>query len=198
MPQNLTAVIDLMMLSLRDARQGARRVIDFGIPYQAGVLGLALMAVLSTLLTQVGLYLTPDMVDPLMQLLIANPVRTAVLQGIILVASVVAIRMLGVAAGGRGSVPATITIVVWLQIIMLAVQIVQLAVMVVVPPLAAIIGIAGLVLFFWLLSHFVAELHGFSSVVRVFGAIVATILLISVAFALIMAIFIGPGAMPNV
>ena len=58
---------------------------------------------------------------------------------------------------------------IWLQFIMALLQAVQLVAVLILPLLAALLGLVGLGLFFWLLTGFVAELHGFRSPMQVFA-----------------------------
>ncbi len=55
-----------------------------------------------------------------------------------------------------------------------------------------------MVLFFWLLSHFVAEVHGFASVGKTFLAIMAAMLALSFLMTFILAMILGPEAFANV
>jgi len=59
--------------------------------------------------------------------------------------------------------------------------------MLVSPGLAAATGLFGMVLFIWVLSNFIAEMHSFASAGKVLLGIVATVLIVSVlvAFALV-------------
>ena len=64
---------------------------------------------------------------------------------------------------------------------------------VLVPPLAGILALAEVALFFWLLVHFVAELHGFKSLVATFAGVLGGLCLLILALAVILAPFIGVG-----
>jgi hypothetical protein len=72
---------------------------------------------------------------------------------------------------------------------------VQLALQVLLPPFAFAAYFGGLVLFFWLLTNFVAELHGFASLAKTFfGILVALavlILLLGFGLALVIAMTMG-------
>jgi hypothetical protein len=54
------------------------------------------------------------------------------------------------------------------------VQVIQLAAMLVVPPVAGLITILAMGLFFWLLVNFIATLHGFSSLGLIFVMTILT------------------------
>jgi hypothetical protein len=191
-------ILSLARQSLEDPRASVRSLLALGVPLPARTIGLLLMAVASALLMHLGFILLPPTEDPMAQFMMASPLRAAIVQWLVLAASVLLIFRIGRAWGGRGSLPDTLLVVVWLQVIMLGVQALQLLVFLVAPGLAAIISLAGLVLFFWLATSFIAELHGFASR----GAVLAGILVASVGLAmvlvLVLTLILGPGALGNV
>ena len=70
--------------------------------------------------------------------------------------------MSDVAFGGTGRFEEALTLVVWLQFIFICVQILQLLAVLVVPPVAGLITLLAVGLFFWLLVNFrghAARLH---------------------------------------
>lgn len=191
-------IVALARQSLEDPRAGVRILLGLGVPLPARTIGLLLMAVASALLMHLGFLLLPPVEDPMAGFMMQSPLRTAIIQWLILAASVFLIYRIGKAWGGKGSLPDTLLVVVWLQVIMLGVQFVQLLVFLLVPPLAGIVNLVGLVLFFWLMTSFIAELHGFASR----GAVLAGILLASLGVAmvlvLILTMILGPGVLGNV
>ncbi len=188
----------LFRLTLQDPRRGFRAVLSLGLPLPVRTTALLLVAVASTIVSHLGFLMLPATDDPLAQFLTASPFRTALMQWFLLAATALLITFVGRARGGTGNLPDALLLVVWLQVPMVAIQIVQLVALVVVPPLAGLISIGGLVLFLWLLTSFIAELHGFASR----GAVLAGILITSfaVAFALVvmLTLLIGPEALSNV
>ena len=93
--------------------------------------------------------------------------------------------------GGTGSFPDTLLAMVWLQFLMLGLQVIQLVLMVLFPPLAAIVNLAGFAIFLWLLTNFIAELHGFRSLLAVFGGIIFGMILLGFGFAILLLILTG-------
>jgi hypothetical protein len=73
--------------------------------------------------------------------------------------------------GGTGSFEGALLAVVWLDFITACVLVVQLVLQVLLPPLAGLVGLAGFVLSFWLLTGFIVQLHGFRSMARTFVGI---------------------------
>lgn len=191
-------ILDLARLSVEDPRAGARDLLALGVPLPARTGGLLLMAVVSALLTQLGFRLLPPAQDPFSVFLLASPLRTAVIQWLVLAASVLLIHRIGRAWGGVGSLADTLLVVVWLQVIMLAVQVVQLLALMIAAPLAGLVNLAATGLFFWLLCGFVAELHGFESRVKVLLAILGASFALALLMVTILTLLLGPGALQNV
>ena len=102
-----------------------------------------------------------------------------------------ALYWMGRFRGGRGSFADSLSVLVWFQIIMLFVQIAQILVLIVLPPLADVALLAGMVLFFWLLTNFIAELHGFSSLWLTFAGLLAGLAALFVALAIILVLIIA-------
>jgi hypothetical protein len=175
-----------------------RAVLHEDVPVPARTAALLLMAVVSALLMHLGSALLPPPVDPLTRFMMHSPIRTAGIQWLLLAGSVLLIHRVGAAWGGQGSLVDALLVVVWLQVIMLAVQILQLVALVLLPPVAAMINLGGLLLFFWLLTNFVAELHGFASLGRVLAGILVTSFAVVLLMAVAAVFLLGPEAFQNV
>jgi Yip1 domain len=191
-------ILSLAQLTLQDPRQAARQLLAEGVPLPARTGGLLLVAVISALLASLQLGLSPQALDPLTAFMLASPFRAAVVQWLFLALSVLLIHRVGRAFGGRGSLPDALLIVVWLQLLTLVLQVLQLVATVLAPPLAGIIGLGGFALFLWLMTAFIAELHGFSSRGLVFLGMVLTALGTGLILGFALILIIGPEAFVNV
>lgn len=189
----LTPALLMRMIraTLQSPRAGARAMLDFGFAPVVGWMALLLMAVASTLLTHVSFAMMPPEAQAFWGAAMGSPVRTAILQWIVLLLSVHAIHKIGRWRGGHGTLEGAVILVAWLQFILLCVQIAQLIAQAIAPPLADILGLVGLVLFLWLLTSFVAELHGFQSLALTFLGILGTILAASIVLAFLFGLLIG-------
>lgn len=98
-----------------------------------------------------------------------NPVILGAIQMFFLFVMVNAIYFVGRRAGGYGGYDDSILLVAWLQFILIGVQVLQTLAFIFVPAVGVLIGLASVVLFFWLLTNFIAELHGFNSRGNVFA-----------------------------
>lgn len=165
-------VPNLILESIRDPQEGATRVLSFAPPREALWLLLALVAVLSTLMSQVAFVLSGASADASMGTLMGTPVGMAALQALFIVGTVYLVYWVGRACGGQGSFEETLLLVVWLQVIFVAVQLAQLVLAIIAPFLTLLVLVASVGLFFYLLTYFVLVLHRFQSAGMVFAGIV--------------------------
>jgi hypothetical protein len=189
MDLSLSNWLRLARFSVQNPRDGARRIMAMDLPMNARWAALALMAVASALLAHV-VFSMAVMSDPSLAPAIPSPLSTAVLQGGVLLVTVWLVHWVGRRRGGQGTLGNAVSLVAWLQFIMLLVQVTQIVVLLLIPPLGAMIGFAAIGLLLWLMTNFVAELHGFRSLGAVFAGIIVT--LVALAFGLaILLILIG-------
>ncbi|NHB76882.1 YIP1 family protein [Rhodobacter calidifons] len=192
-------LIALARLTLEDPRTAARALLAEDVPLPARSAGLLLVAVVSALLASVQIGLSPQPMDPISAFMLASPFRAAVVQWVFLALSVLLIHRVGRAFGGRGAFADALLVVVWLQVLMLVVQALQLVTGILIPPLAGLIGLGGFALFLWLMTCFIAELHGFASRGKVFLGMVVTAFAAGLVLGVLVMLLVGPEAlMPNV
>lgn len=173
----LPLATELLRQSLRDPRAAARRVIGLGHAFRPAELwlGLVLLTVLSTLVSHV-LILSVEPAGA--GVLGMGPIAMAGLQLGLMAGFVAAIVEVGRRAGGRGDLTGALAIVVWLEALALLLQLIQMLLAPV--GLGDLVGLVGVVMFWTLLSFFVAELHGFQSVPAVFGGIALTVVVAAI------------------
>jgi hypothetical protein len=191
MDLTLSGLLTLARDSVSDPRAGARRIMALDLALRDAWAALALMAVASALLTHLGFLTTPPDQRDLLAQLMASPIRTAVLQWVVMSVGAWAMFAVGAARGGRGTLPQAVSLAAWLQFVLLLLQAAQLVAGVLLPPLAGLIGLAGIALFFWLLTHFVAEMHGFRSLPAVFLGVVGTLFVLVTVMAVIFGLLFG-------
>ena len=172
MELTLTSFMALVRETLTDPKAGARRIMTVDMPATARWQALLLVVVLSVLFGQISLRLMVGDVEAAG--MAGSPFLSGLAQGGLLLLMVYAVHHVGRAMGGTGSFGHALSLVTWLQAIMVVIQAVQILLLVVLPPFAGILGVAGMVVFMWLLTNFVAVLHGFESLGRVFVAIIVT------------------------
>lgn len=184
MDTSFAALMGLVRETVSDPRAGARRMIMARPPMAARWLALALVAVLSVLLSQLTQWVTPGAPG-----LLGGPVPWLVLQVVVLLIMVMATYHVGRWMGGQGNFPDALLLVAFVQVILLLVQVAQVAAMLILPPLAGLLTFVGFGLFLWVLTGFVAELHGFRSTLSVLGMIVATGFGVAFLMALVLTMF---------
>lgn len=191
-------LVDLARLTLQDPPQAARVLLAEGVPLKARSAGLLLVAILSALLAslQIG---DRESLDPFSALMLASPIRAAVFQWLFLAVTVFLVHRVGRDFGGHGGFADALLVVVWLQLIMLGFQVLQMVILPLSPNFAGLIGLVSFGLYLWLLTVFIAELHGFVSRGMVFLVMVLTAMAAGFFLAVVLILFLGPEAlMPNV
>ncbi|TRD20752.1 Yip1 family protein [Palleronia caenipelagi] len=180
-------LVRLAAQSVKAPRPTMRRLLDLNLPASVLWHALALVIVLSVILAELGnilirAALPPGMSPPVF----LSPVLFGALQFAAMVVIIGLVDRVGRAMGGKGDFAGALMTVTWVQAIMVLLQIAQSLMLFIAPPFAGLLLIAGVVLFFYLLSAFVAELHGFASVGRTF----AMILFVMVGVALAISFFL--------
>ncbi len=192
MDLTLPFLAGLVKDTLRDARGTAQRLMRANIPAQAAWIGAAVIAVISAILAHLTFSLMAARQGGGTAL--PSPLMTAAFQYLVLVVTVLGVHHIGRRMGGRGRFGDALLLVVWLQFVLVVVQALQLVALLILPPVADLLSIAGLVLFLWLMTAFVAELHGFRSMRRVLVGIIASILGAAMVLAILLSmLFGGPG-----
>lgn len=186
-------IVKLTRFTIQNPRGAARTLIAWNVPDSVRWLLFGLVVTASAFLTHVGFNLLPAEETAFMGNAMSSPLQTAVLQAGFLLLTVVCIVKIGKWQGGTGTFADTLLLIGWLQIVLLALQTAQILALLVLPPLAETIGVVGLGLSFWLLSQFIAELHGFQSAWRVFFAILGVILAAAIGLSVVLVMAFGAG-----
>jgi hypothetical protein len=187
---DLKSAAEAAKATLQNPRSMARAIMQMNIPASTGWIALLLMVVVSALLTSVAVMIAPTDPDPQVQaeiqMLLGSPFKLALLQAVVMLVSLVLIHTVGRRFGGTGRFSDALVLLVWIEFLLIALQAVQIVALLVSAAFADMVGLAGAVLFMWLLSQFIAELHGFRSALIVFLGIIATIITASFVLALVM------------
>jgi hypothetical protein len=149
------------------------------------LVGSSFMGVISSILFPVD----PEMMGPLF----ASPLLLGVSEASVSVLTVFAIYWIGRMAGGQGRFEDALLTVIWLQFVLLLVEIGVLFLGVFAPTMAMLLWVMGGALGFWILTHFIAEMHEFRSAGMVFVGIILTIFVTVVVMSVVLAV-IGVGA----
>ena len=194
MDLSLSSLLSLARYTVQNPREGARMVMGANLPMVARWVALALMAVTSAILAHLAFALMPAEVRLSMDGAMSSPLTSAVMQGGLMLIAVFVIHYVGRWRGGAGRFEDALILMIWLQFILLILQVVQIVTQVLLPPASVLVGYVSIGIFLWLLSNFVAELHGFSSVLLTFFGVLVTLIAIGFILALFLIPFIGPVA----
>jgi hypothetical protein len=189
MTLTLQTLLPMVWRTITNPREGAEEVLALGVPREALWTILLLVLVLSIILGQITTLLVATAAGVTVQGPLANPMITGMLQLVLLVVAIYAIHFIGRSMGGKGSIDEAILLVAWLQFVMVCIQVVQTALMLILPPLASIVGIVGLVLFMWLLTNFIAVIHGFRSLGQVFVMILLSMFVLAFILSILLTLF---------
>jgi hypothetical protein len=171
-------------------RDMARQLIALNPPMSLRWQGFLLMTMLSTVLPFAAGWIAGG--DARAQVASASPFVMAGLQFAFNLVTVVLIQRIGQALGGKGTFPDALLLIVWMQVVLLVPQLAQCIVLIFAPPLVLPIVVLGVVLLFWLLSQFTAELHGFKNGLQVFGAIFGIMIVIGLVIGSFLQSFLVP------
>lgn len=186
MTLSLQTLLPMVWRTITNPREGAEEVLALGVPRQALWTILLLVLVLSIILGQITTLLVAAATGTEVTGPLASPIVTGVMQLALLLMTIFAIFYIGRGFGGTGSLDEAILLVAWLQFIMVCVQVVQTGLMLFMPPLASLVGIVGLVLFMWLLTNFVAVIHGFRSLGQVFVMILVSMFVLAFVLSILL------------
>lgn len=188
MDLSLASLLSAVRLTVQNPREGARLVMQANMPVAARWIAVAIMAILSAVLAHVSFGMMPADMRDQMGTAMASPFRTAIFQAFLMLISAHAILWIGRWRGGVGTFNDVLILMVWLQFILLLLQVIQIVFQVLLPVLAEVVGFMSVAVFMWLISSFIAEVHGFKSVAKTFlGVILAMI-----AMGFVLALFMLP------
>jgi hypothetical protein len=189
MDLSLPGLLAFVRETLEDPRAAARRAMAIEVPMSARWIALAIVTLGSTIVLGVGMLASPQTLAPAGAPPMP-PFASAIVGFVVAVASVVLMHRVGLLFGGTGTLPAALSATVWLQFVLLIAQAAMVAVIVVLPPLAALAEFAVVALTIWLLTNFVAELHGFRSRLATLLGVLGVGMLLG---ALLFPLFVAPG-----
>lgn len=153
----------LLRRTLNNPADGARGVIDLGLARRDLWFALLLTTILSVFLLSLtqgpSLYL-PMGGEPV----VVGPLTYAVILGSGLVVLVFALYFMGRILGGVGTFPATLAIIVWLEVLGLIARSAQAVASWISGSAEMIVAVLGTVYLLWCLIRFTNELHEFNSI----------------------------------
>lgn len=190
-PMTLRDVTALLRLTLADPSAGARTVLDMGIPREHHWSLFLLAITLSGAVYQATAMLSAG--SEAGAALPSGFTAVAIVGGSILLMAA-AINWIGRLAGGTGALEEVLLLVIWFQFVQVAFALVELVIMLVAPFLGSVLFLAFAAYAVWVLTNFIAVVHGFDSLGRVFLGMVLALFALSFLVSLILAPFLGAPA----
>jgi Yip1 domain len=155
--------------TVTNPRETARHLISLNPGIAVRWQAFAFLTILSTVLPMAAFWIAGGAGRA--EMMTSNPLFLTAVQFGFNIVTVLLMQGVGQWAGGKGQFADALLLMVWLHVMLLILQLAQCAAIILAPGLLLPIMAVGIVLLFWLLSHFTAELHGFKSAWRVFGVI---------------------------
>ena len=186
----LKPVMVLARRTLADPRGAARALLGDSALGGRGLELAVLVVALGVLVAALIGGSQPEGADALLTGLLRNPLLFAVIQFMLLFLSALAIFAIGRMFGGSGDFEGALLISVWLQFMSVLVQLGLLPLSLLLPGAAALLTTFFYLYFVWLMVVFIAELHRFQSLFKVFGGVLASSFALAVMVGILLA-FIG-------
>ncbi|MFY0632911.1 MAG: YIP1 family protein [Vannielia sp.] len=197
-------LLTLMQLTARRPREAMAHVqslqLTSAVAWQVFALVLVIELIFAHLL---GLMLGPVDVPAdgaLAPALALSPMLLGAIQGCLLVLMVFGLHWVGRVFGGTGRLEDAILLMALLQFALIVLQAVEILLILIFPGLAAGVMLFNVFVFFYLLTSFTTQLHGFTKPPLVFLGIILTMIGGIIGLSIILTI-IGvtiPGTPPNV
>ena len=185
---DLSGLLRLVILSVTAPRMAARYLVATELSRAVLWQVLLLVTLLSVLLVAITQGPMPDLPPDSAAPISITPFAYTVILGASLVMLVFGLYFTGQSLGGTGSFPATLAIVIWMEVLGMAIR-VMLAVVTLIAPM--ITGIAAIIAFgvlLWVLVNFLSVLHDFQSIGKAVLTLVLAVVGISIGITLILTI----------
>jgi hypothetical protein len=178
----------LVRQTLFQPRAAAAHLLALRVRPEAAWLGLALMAVLNTLVYALSIRMSPPS-DPMAMGIVGPAFHMPVIFALMLFGAlaftVLALTHVGRFMGGQGGVGDVLILVTWMQVLRLLVQLGVVVLALVAPVFGALVVLVAAVWGIVILLAFVDMAHGFGSLFRAAGAVVASIVVLAVALSVL-------------
>ena len=185
-PMTLSDVAALLRLTLTDPAAAARAVLSAGFPREHHWSLFLLTITLTGALWQLSVIVSPPQLPEG-----ATPpsgFTVTALTGASILLLAMTIRWVGRLAGGEGDLESVLLLTIWYGLVQVPLGVVELVVLLIAPGLGAVFVIAVIAVMLWVLTNFIAVVHGFHSLGRVFLGMALTV----AALAFILSIVIAP------
>lgn len=160
--------------TLTDPAAAARQVMALRLTTSEAGMALAAIAVSATLLTSLIQLTFGRVSDAAAEGIFNHPLLLAVGQFAVMGSCAFLMWRVGRLFGGLGTFAQSLSLVAWLDAVLILLNLAGIVVLLVLPVLAPLILIALFLALFYLLTHFTAALNGFTSLPKTLIAILLT------------------------
>jgi hypothetical protein len=181
----MNPIFNAMRQTLDDPRGVARWIIAQNFAATTSAMALALVSILTSILSAIVMLIAPD------EMFNFTPLQLAIGQMVGLFVAAGLIIWVGRIFGGKGQFSDAVALVAWVEAIMFALQLVQFVALFILPMATIVLALVGLALLVWLMVHFIAELHGLANLWLVFFGMIGTLLAVSFVLAAVLTAAMG-------
>ncbi len=170
----------LLAETLTAPRSAAQKILSIRGGYALALIAVGALACISALISVLPNLSVPASGNPMMDNLIARPLLLAAIQagGMALFAGI--ITGVGRLFGGTGRLVQALLMLAWVDFFLLVAQLALLVIVLILPFLAGPLVLFIMVVSAWVMSSFIAALHGFEKTLPTLGVLVTGILLIGI------------------
>lgn len=177
---------DLAVMSVTDPAQAARILMALQLRRETLWTGLALAVVLNTLLFSLSGVLMPGP-TPFPAAFNVPAVYLVLVAGGLLL-TVYALYWIGRMLGGKASLDDVMVLVLWLQVLRIAVQIATLVLVLTIPLLALLLVLGASLVGIYITVHFVDQAHRLNSLTRAAGVLITSVLAMALVLFILLAL----------
>ena len=168
--------------SVRNPKKGASDLMRLQLDRTTLLLAGVLVVILHVFATNFFSAIFPSQVENSVMQSLEVPFVSVLVHGFLLLITVAGVFGIGRMVGGTGDFDATLTLMIWLQFLMLIVNVLQIVISIILPFLGSLAALFSVALFLWLFVNFVLVLHGFKSLMKVLlGTMLSFILFVFIA-----------------
>lgn len=174
--------------SLTRPREAARRLIALHVHPRDLVFVAMVISCAGILIAYATMRIGGGMIDPVSARLLSMPLLAAGMEFAVMLTIGWLTWKIGQLFGGKGTLQAAVTLVIWLNVMLLGIQALQFVALAVLPVLAAALALVGMIWALWAFANYVTELHGFDNPLMVMGGIVLTGIVLLITLGLLFAL----------
>lgn len=169
---------DLVILSVRDPAEAARRILSLGLGREGMWSALLLAVVLNTIMYIVSDLALPPPPPEMAVFDMPASVYFGLLLGGLLVTGI-AVHRVGLLLGGQGSFAEVMILLIWLQVLRALALVVVLILALTVPLLSALATLATGLYGLYIMLNFIDRAHRLDSLGRAGGVLIASVLAVA-------------------